>query len=68
MAYLISGPKRGGLNREGGGGGLIPNHSIFHEIQNNFSNFTMTAIIKKNRKMVLYYHFKNAMSFINFQQ
>ena len=66
VAYLIFGPKRGELNREGGG--LIPSHSIFHEIHNNFSNSTMTTIIKKNRKMVLYYHFKNALSFINFPQ
>ena len=41
--YLISGPKGGGLNREGAGGGAYLKSYSFDKIHNNFPNFTITC-------------------------
>ena len=52
----LSGPKRGGLiregwlNREGGGG--ISNHIFFDEISNNFPNLSSTPINKTEQEIV----------------
>ena len=47
-AFLISGPEREGLNRKGGGG--LFQIIYFDEIQNNFSNFTITPITKTEQE------------------
>ena len=45
-----SGPTRGGLNREGGGGAYLKSY-IFDEIHNNFPNFTFTPIANTEQEI-----------------
>ena len=69
--YLISGPKRGGLIREGSltekGGGVNREGGAYWKsdvIDNNFPNFAIIPVtIKQKKKLVLYPHFTNATSF-----
>ena len=61
-AYLIPGPKRGGLNREGEG--LISNHIFSMEGHNNFPYFTFILITKTEQENGFVSHFTNATSFI----
>ena len=48
MSYLISGPKREGLVREGWG--AYSKWYIFDEVHNNFPNFTITPITKTEQE------------------
>ena len=53
---------RGRLDRDGGG--LFQIIIFFHETHINFPNFPITPIAKTGKKLVMYHHFANAMSFI----